>query len=203
MKKTQKSIARYLLTLHFDNLFTPNSLAGKIEQVESFLEDVGKLARQNGIAFQAEYGIVSGKTGTHSHIMVNWLPTKTYEATKRYKRHTVILRKKILGFMNDNFFRIDAPEQRIKRITHHVKRVRRYIQGQSKNGQTLIYSGKYRYVNFVPVYTEKKIGSYYTSQFSGLPENVANIGCVEKLKAISFLAFILSLMISLIVAQLL
>lgn len=162
MFSTMTSIPqRYLLTIHFDRIFTPSTNSGLLSAITDLLDDIAELARKSGIRLMAEYSIVRGKTGTHAHLITNWMPTKRIRDKRHKSRHTRIYREQITKIMNEHYFRTNNPQERIKKITHNSHIVRRYIHEQSNGEQTIIHIGFYK-ANFIPIYSEVKVKSYYS-----------------------------------------
>lgn len=75
MKQPEHQYSNYLISVHFDPKFVPETLKEQIIYCENFLMDLGELARGAGKRLFATYSIASGKTGVHAHYAVNWMPS--------------------------------------------------------------------------------------------------------------------------------
>lgn len=138
----------------------PDTLSGKVEQAQNFLEDLGALARSDGKRLHATFSVVEGCNDYHAHFALSWLPLiggykKTAKSgNKRIARHTVT------RLLDENFFYVDNPTEAIKRVTHDKRYVTDYVIHQPKDGQAALFSDFYIHPDFVPVYSETKIRSY-------------------------------------------
>lgn len=195
-KKTSKitHVARYFLTVHFDSVFTPQSNSGLEQVIIDVLTDISQLARRSGIRLSAEYSIVRGKTGIHAHILVNWLPTTRVRDKRLKTRITRIRRHQIIQIFDQNFLRTDNQTKRIKKIQSNSDVVRRYAMVQSNGEQEVLIRGFWQ-ANFIPVYTEIKIHSYYSLPYFQIIRKQQKLGCLQKLFMISILSLDILFMI--------
>lgn len=201
MRHSKTQARRYLITLHFDRIFEPATVSGCDVSIRNFLTDVGKLALEDGMNLMAEYSIVSGETGTHAHIIANWMPTTRIKDKRTKKSFNRLRRHPILKLMREHFFRTDSQTERIKAITETSKKVKRYIDTQSNGNQTVILSGIFSFQDFVPHHSETKIQSYYRRPQITALKNPRQIGCLSKLLVISYIItyFLLAIIYSMVI----
>ena len=191
MKLPNNHYSNYLISVHFERGFVPDTLQSQIEYCENFLYDLGCLARKNGRRLFATYSICSGLSGLHAHFAVSWLPTiasQTKVAKNGLKR---IARYPIEQLLEQSFFFVDNPTQAIKQVTHDKRYVTDYVIYQTKDGQSAIFDGFYIHPDFVPVYSEQKIQSYCSKRQFGAFQKMNQKGCFHKIKLLSLISLLL------------
>lgn len=194
MKVPQKHYTNFLISVQFDRRFMPSTLAGKKQQAENFLDDLGKMALFDGHRLHSTCSVVSGLNGCHAHFGVSWLPIVGVRVKTAKMSEQPIARYTVTRLLDENYFYVDNPKQAIKRVTHDKGHVTDYIIRQPKDGQTTLESFFYVHPIFVPVHSDEKTQSYcYTGKRPSSkipPQN----GCVNKLIANVFI--ILSVLIA-------
>lgn len=165
MKVQKHHYSSYLISVHFERGFMPDSLHGKIEICENFLSDLGDLARENGQRLHATYSIVSSINGCHAHFGVSWLPLSVGYLKTAKNGHKRIARKAVIELLEAHYFLVDNPLEAIKRITHDKKFVTDYIILQPKENQNTEFSGFYKHSIIEPAHSKEKSQSYKLSVF--------------------------------------
>lgn len=194
--------SKFLISVHFDNGFLPDTLDGKNDLCLNLLNDLAKLARSKGRKLHATYSIASGKNGYHAHFGVSWLPlAHGYKKTSKTGNKR-IAKMKVIDLLEQSFFFVDNKSEAIKRIISDKKYVTEYIIYQPKDGQSSIFSDIFIYQDFVPSASEIKIQSYCSKhQFAHL-QKIDKTGCINKSIAILYMVSIGLFMISIILSSL-
>ncbi len=198
MKMPKAYYSNYLISVHFDNGFMPDTLAGQKEMCENFLSDIGNLAREHGKRLFSTYSICSGENGSHAHFGVNWLPTSRngYKKSKAKRPH--IEKHTVSNLLHANYFYVDNESQAIKRITHDKKFVTEYIILQPKKGQDVLFSGFYQHSIIEPVHSIENQQSYSSPVFSWVSSETRTNGCMRNILKLRLSIFQFILVISFI-----
>lgn len=175
MKHPQSHYSNYLLTAHFDRRFTQDRLPEMIEFCESFLNELGNLARQSAIRLHATYSIVVGKYDHHAHFALNWLPCTAIKITSYKGQFNPIQRKKIIRMLEAHNFYVDNQNEAVKRITSRKDYVTDYVVFQPKEGQTTVHTSFFIYGVLEVGHSAEKSYRYYSGLVSLLSERVKNI----------------------------
>lgn len=187
----------YLISVHFDKGFLPDSLSGQVEVCENFMDDLGSLARKSGRRLYGTFSICSGDNGVHAHFGVSWLPIVLSRVKTANMRNQPIARYPVVNLLSDNFFYVDNPKEAIKKVTHDKTFVTDYIINQPKSGQSTIYTAFYIHPDFTPSLREKKIHSYCSKrQFDYFQKNQKS-GCITKIYTLLLISLLPLLLISL------
>ena len=164
MKISKHHYSRYLISVQFDNNFTPDSIEAMLGHCVEFLEDLGMLASKSGERLHATYSVVSGLNGYHAHFAVSWLPIVLKRIKTAKMGNQPIARHAIIKLLEENLFYVDNPREAIKKITHDRKFVTEYVTIQPKNEQSVCGSGFYIHEDFRPYASEIKMGFYCSKQ---------------------------------------
>lgn len=199
MKVENYHYSRFLISVHFERGFVPDTLQGKIEMCINFLSDLGGLARKSGKRLYATYSICSGNNGLHAHFAVSWLPMHNERPKTAQTARYVISRYTVIKLLTDNYFYVDNQLQAIKRVTHDRRFVTDYVVHQPKEGQSSIFTAFYIHADFVPTCSEIKMRSYCSKAQFGVYQNIPQNHAYNRLSLIVLISVAWFIMISAII----
>ena len=162
MKLPNHHYSRFLISVHFDRDFVPDTVEEMMQYCDSFLIGLGRLARKSGRCLYSTFSVNSGIGGFHAHFALSWLPVVGKIIKPDVWANGTICMDVIVELLEQNYFYVDNESEAIKRITHNKPYVTSYVLLQPKDGQFVCGTGFYVHEDFKPSLFERKIGLYCT-----------------------------------------